>query len=86
MSETETKPTSNFIRHIIDEDISNNKNEGKAVTRFGIDTIGAFWLECFILISQRIIKVAYVNWLAGVTDIYFYSVSFQFDASKWNIC
>ena len=34
MSDTETKPSSNFIRHIIDEDIRNNKNEGKVVTRF----------------------------------------------------
>ena len=28
-----SKPT-NFIRHIIDEDLSNNKNNGKVVTRF----------------------------------------------------
>ena len=34
MSDTEKKPASNFIRHIIDEDISNNKNDGKVVTRF----------------------------------------------------
>ena len=34
MSDTETRPSSNFIRHIIDEDISNNKNDGKVVTRF----------------------------------------------------
>ncbi|MCU7939001.1 MAG: glutamine--tRNA ligase/YqeY domain fusion protein [gamma proteobacterium symbiont of Bathyaustriella thionipta] len=31
---SETKVVSNFIRHIIDEDISNNKNGGKVVTRF----------------------------------------------------
>jgi len=30
----DTKPVSNFIRHIIDEDISNNKNNGKVLTRF----------------------------------------------------
>lgn len=34
MSDTQTKPSSNFIRHIIDKDISNNKNDGKVVTRF----------------------------------------------------
>ncbi len=34
MSDTETKPSSNFIRHIIDEDIRNNKNNGQVVTRF----------------------------------------------------
>jgi len=34
MSDTETKPVSNFIRHIIDEDIRNNKNNGAVVTRF----------------------------------------------------
>ncbi len=34
MSDTETKPVSHFIRHIIDEDISNNKNDSKVVTRF----------------------------------------------------
>ncbi|MCU7799961.1 MAG: glutamine--tRNA ligase/YqeY domain fusion protein [gamma proteobacterium symbiont of Lucinoma myriamae] len=31
---SETKVVSNFIRHIIDKDISNNKNDGKVVTRF----------------------------------------------------
>lgn len=31
---TETKVVSNFIRHIINDDISNNKNNGKVVTRF----------------------------------------------------
>ena len=31
---SEIKVASNFIRHIIDEDISNNKNDGKVVTRF----------------------------------------------------
>lgn len=31
---SETKVVSNFIRHIIDKDISNNKNGGKVVTRF----------------------------------------------------
>ncbi|MCN4144706.1 MAG: glutamine--tRNA ligase/YqeY domain fusion protein [Thiohalomonas sp.] len=31
---SETKVVSNFIRHIIDKDISNNKNGGKIVTRF----------------------------------------------------
>ncbi len=31
---SEAKVVSNFIRHIIDEDISNNKNGGKVVTRF----------------------------------------------------
>ncbi|RKZ94716.1 MAG: glutamine--tRNA ligase, partial [Gammaproteobacteria bacterium] len=31
---SEAKVVSNFIRHIIDEDISNNKNGGRVVTRF----------------------------------------------------
>jgi len=31
---SEAKVVSNFIRHIIDEDISNNKNHGRVVTRF----------------------------------------------------
>ncbi len=30
----ETKPVSNFIRHIIDKDIANHKNKGQVVTRF----------------------------------------------------
>jgi len=30
----ETKKTSNFIRHIIDKDIADNKNSGKVITRF----------------------------------------------------
>ena len=34
MSDDSTKPVSNFIRHIIDEDIENNKNEGRVLTRF----------------------------------------------------
>ncbi len=34
MSDTETRASSNFIRHIIDEDISNNKNDGRVHTRF----------------------------------------------------
>ena len=34
MSSTETKPSSNFIRHLITKDISNNKNNGKVITRF----------------------------------------------------
>ncbi len=34
MSDTETKPSSNFIRHIIDKDIRNNKNNGQVITRF----------------------------------------------------
>ncbi len=34
MSLTENKPSSNFIRHLITNDISNNKNEGKVITRF----------------------------------------------------
>jgi len=34
MSSTETKPPSNFIRHLITNDISNNKNNGKVITRF----------------------------------------------------
>ena len=33
MSDTESKP-SNFIRNIIDEDLKNNKNDGRVVTRF----------------------------------------------------
>lgn len=31
---TEKKVVSNFIRHIIDEDMSQNKNDGKLITRF----------------------------------------------------
>jgi len=34
MSAEDTAGPSNFIRHIIDEDISNNKNDGKVATRF----------------------------------------------------
>ncbi len=34
MSSEENQPSSNFIRHIITQDISNNKNEGKVTTRF----------------------------------------------------
>jgi len=34
MSEDEVKTPSNFIKHIIEEDISNNKNDGKVQTRF----------------------------------------------------
>lgn len=34
MSATENQPTSNFIRHIINQDLSQNKNDGKVLTRF----------------------------------------------------
>jgi len=34
MTETETKRSANFIRHIVAEDLSNNKNNGKVATRF----------------------------------------------------
>lgn len=34
MSATENQPSSNFIRHLITKDISNNKNDGKVITRF----------------------------------------------------
>ena len=34
MSSTETPVSSNFIRHIITQDLSNNKNNGKVITRF----------------------------------------------------
>ncbi|MCK5478843.1 MAG: glutamine--tRNA ligase, partial [Methylococcales bacterium] len=34
MSSTENQPSSNFIRHIITQDLSNNKNNGKVITRF----------------------------------------------------
>ena len=34
MSSTENQPSSNFIRHLITEDVSNNKNEGQVITRF----------------------------------------------------
>ena len=34
MSETESKPKSNFIRNIIDEDIKSNRYEGRVHTRF----------------------------------------------------
>ena len=34
MSSTENQPSSNFIRHLITKDISNNKNDGKVITRF----------------------------------------------------
>ncbi len=33
-SDNESRIVSNFIRHIIDEDIKNNKNNGKVITRF----------------------------------------------------
>ncbi len=33
-SDNESRIVSNFIRHIIDEDIKNNKNDGKVITRF----------------------------------------------------
>ncbi|VAW89780.1 Glutaminyl-tRNA synthetase, partial [hydrothermal vent metagenome] len=32
-SESDNRP-SNFIRNIIDEDLRNNKNDGRVVTRF----------------------------------------------------
>ena len=31
---TDSKPTANFIRNIIDEDLKNGKNDGRVVTRF----------------------------------------------------
>jgi glutaminyl-tRNA synthetase len=34
MSSTENQPSSNFIRHLITQDLSNNKNDGKVITRF----------------------------------------------------
>lgn len=34
MSSTENQPSSNFIRHIITKDLSNNKNDSKVITRF----------------------------------------------------
>ncbi len=34
MSENDTKPTSHFIRNIIEEDLQNNKNDGRVHTRF----------------------------------------------------
>ncbi len=34
MSKTEIEPASNFIRHIIKEDLANGKNDGQVVTRF----------------------------------------------------
>ncbi len=34
MSSSENQPSSNFIRHIITQDLSNNKNDGKVITRF----------------------------------------------------
>ncbi len=34
MSSTENQPSPNFIRHIITQDLSNNKNNGKVITRF----------------------------------------------------
>ncbi len=34
MSDTEVKKPSNFVRHIIDEDIKAGKNQGKVATRF----------------------------------------------------
>jgi len=34
MSATENQPSSNFIRHLITKDISNNKNNDKVITRF----------------------------------------------------
>jgi len=34
MSSTENQPSSNFIRHLITKDISDNKNNGKVITRF----------------------------------------------------
>ena len=34
MSSTENQPSSNFIRHIITQDLSNNRNDGKVITRF----------------------------------------------------
>ena len=34
MSTTETKASANFIRHLITQDLKDNKNEGKVATRF----------------------------------------------------
>lgn len=34
MSSTENQLSSNFIRHLITKDLSNNKNDGKVITRF----------------------------------------------------
>ncbi|MFW5442985.1 MAG: glutamine--tRNA ligase/YqeY domain fusion protein [Methylococcaceae bacterium] len=34
MSSTENQPSSNFIRHIITQDLKDNKNDGKVITRF----------------------------------------------------
>ncbi len=34
MSSSENQPSSNFIRHIITQDLSNNKNDDKVITRF----------------------------------------------------
>ncbi|MGZ5028569.1 MAG: glutamate--tRNA ligase family protein, partial [Methylobacter sp.] len=34
MSTNDNQPTSNFIRHIIANDLKDNKNDGKVVTRF----------------------------------------------------
>lgn len=34
MNTTENQPASNFIRNIIKQDITNNKNDGKVITRF----------------------------------------------------
>jgi len=34
MSENDSKTTSNFIKHIIEEDLKNNRNDGKVHTRF----------------------------------------------------
>lgn len=34
MNTTENQPASNFIRHIIKQDLTDNKNDGKVITRF----------------------------------------------------
>ena len=34
MADTDTKPASNFIKTIIDEDLANNKHDGRVATRF----------------------------------------------------
>jgi glutaminyl-tRNA synthetase len=34
MTTSEVAPATNFIRHIIDEDLKNHKNEGRVITRF----------------------------------------------------
>jgi glutaminyl-tRNA synthetase len=34
MAKPEQTPVSNFIRNIIAEDLKNNKNDGRVVTRF----------------------------------------------------